>query len=133
MSLIRPYIPEHRKTRIRTPRYKGIHDVPEDVSSIFIYNLLIDWNPHMTDERYGKCDVCRYCVHSDEDWACMINNKVVSAKQSCPRYRPGCCENCSHATIEFGNAVCGITKQPTDILNVCDKYDPCGRLSLNDQ
>ena len=103
------------------------------MSSIFIYNLLIDWNPHMTDERYGKCDVCRYCVHADEDWACMINNKVVSAKQSCPRYRPGCCENCSHATIEFGNAVCGITKQPTDILNVCDKYDPCGRLSLNDQ
>ncbi|AGI47642.1 hypothetical protein TALC_00645 [Thermoplasmatales archaeon BRNA1] len=84
----------------------------------------------MPDERYGKCDVCRYCVHDGDDWACMINNKVTSAKGSCERYRPGTCENCSHAEIVFGVVKCGLTGEETDELNVCSDYDPCGRNSL---
>lgn len=87
----------------------------------------------MSDERYGKCDVCRFCVHDGDDWACMVNNIVVNQKHSCARYRPGFCENCSHAEISFGEAVCKLTKRPTDILSVCEHYDPCGRNSLAGQ
>ncbi len=84
----------------------------------------------MTDERYGKCDVCRYCVHSDDDWACMVNNRLVKPKDSCPRYRPGFCENCSHAEISFGEGKCKLTGEGIFLLVVCDRYDPCGRNSL---
>ncbi|MCQ2069738.1 MAG: hypothetical protein MJZ68_01220 [archaeon] len=87
----------------------------------------------MTNERYGKCDMCRFCVHSEEDWACMVNNIVVKAKGSCPRWRPGCCENCTHVEIKFGNAVCKLHNEATDILSVCDDYDPSGFNSMADQ
>ena len=99
---------------------------------MFIYLFQVSPNP-MSDERYGKCDVCRFCVNSDDDWACMVNNKVVHAKGSCPRYRPGCCENCSHAEISFGKAVCKLTGEETDILSVCNHFDPCGRNALSGQ
>lgn len=87
----------------------------------------------MTDERYGKCKVCRFCVHSEDDWACMLKSQLVHPEGTCPRYRPGCCENCTFAEIEFSEARCTLTGAATDILSVCDRYDPCGRHSFDGQ
>lgn len=81
----------------------------------------------MTDERYGKCDVCRFCLHSEDDWACVMHKKVVNRKSSCNRYRPGSCENCSHADVKFGEAYCNKHKREVDVLDVCSDYDPCAR------
>ena len=79
----------------------------------------------MTDERYGKCDVCRYCSHSGDDWICTAENRPVKPKDECARYRPGCCENCSRADV--GKEVCTLTGERIFLLGVCDRYDPCGR------
>ena len=84
----------------------------------------------MSDRRYGKCNVCRFCVHDGDDWACMVKNIVVNSEGSCERYRPGSCENCSHVSISFGKAKCTLTGRETDILSVCDDYDPCGKNAL---
>lgn len=87
----------------------------------------------MTNERYGKCDMCRYCVHDGDDWACMQKNQIVKAKDSCAGYRPGFCENCSYAEIQFGEGKCKLTGEGIYILGVCDDYDPCGRHSMDSQ
>jgi len=84
----------------------------------------------MAKKDYGKCRLCKFCVHSDDDWACMLLNKVTSPQRSCPRFRPGCCENCTHAEIVFGEATCALTKKKVDVLDVCNDFDPCGRRSL---
>ncbi|MDD3232910.1 MAG: hypothetical protein PHT00_01910 [Candidatus Methanomethylophilus sp.] len=87
----------------------------------------------MTDARYGKCRVCRFCVHSENDWACMIKSKLVHPGDSCERFRPGSCENCSRVKLDFDRATCTVTGAETDILSVCDHYDPDGRHSFDSQ
>lgn len=87
----------------------------------------------MPDERYGKCDVCRFCVHSDDDWVCALQRKVVHRKSSCGRYRPGSCENCSHADVKFGEAHCRRFDKDVDTLDVCPDYDPCARYSVGSE
>ena len=84
----------------------------------------------MPDERYGKCNVCRYCVHDGDDWACMLENKVTKPRSSCPRYRPGSCSNCSRCQISFGECFCTLEKRQVEDFEVCPRYDPCGRGSL---
>ncbi len=79
----------------------------------------------MTDERYGKCDVCRYCCHSGDQWLCTAEDRPVSPKDECARYRPGCCENCTHADVE--KELCTLTGDGIFLLSVCERYDPCGR------
>ena len=81
----------------------------------------------MTDENYGKCDVCRYCSHKGENWECGLHGKSVAPKDSCGAYRPGCCENCSHCTVTDGNGTCTRTGEEVFVLGVCDFYDPSGR------
>ena len=84
----------------------------------------------MPDEKYGKCNVCRYCVHDEEDWACMIENKVTKPRNSCPKYRPGSCSNCSFANVSFDVYTCTKHKRQVEDFEVCPDYDPCGRGSL---
>ncbi len=79
----------------------------------------------MTDERYGKCDVCRFCSHSGDDWICTAEDRPVKPKDTCARYRPGCCENCSYADVS--GEVCRRTGEGIFLLSVCEDYDPCGR------
>lgn len=81
----------------------------------------------MTNERYGKCDVCRYCSHSGDDWMCTAEGHKVEPKDSCGRYRPGFCENCSHVCMEGDDATCRLTGEEVFVLGVCDNYDPCAR------
>ena len=81
----------------------------------------------MTDENYGKCDVCRYCAHKSDSWECGLHGKPVAPKDSCGAYRPGCCENCNHCTVTDGNGICGRTGEEVFVLGVCDFYDPSGR------
>ena len=81
----------------------------------------------MTDERYGKCDVCRFCNHEGDVWTCTAEDRPVKPKDTCARYRPGCCENCSFADIS--KEVCGRTGEGIFLLGVCEDYDPCGRKS----
>lgn len=81
----------------------------------------------MTDENYGKCDVCRYCNHSGDDWSCTLHSKPTDPKGSCGAYRPGCCENCSRCEIVNGDGICRKTGEEVFILGVCDDYDPCAR------
>ncbi len=84
----------------------------------------------MPDERYGKCNVCRYCVHDGDDWACMLENRITKPKSSCPRYRPGSCSNCSYCRESFGECFCTLEKREVEDYEVCPRYDPCGRGSL---
>ena len=78
----------------------------------------------MTDENYGKCDVCRYCAHKGDSWECGLHGKPVAPKDSCGAYRPGCCENCG----SFSEGVCGRTGEEKYELDVCSDYDPSGSL-----
>ena len=88
-----------------------------------------DWDTPMTDENYGKCDVCRYCAHSGDAWECTLHGKRVEPKGSCGAYRPGCCENCGFCRIEDGNGFCERTGEEVFVLGVCDFYDPSGRIT----
>ncbi|MDR3282953.1 MAG: hypothetical protein LBS92_05015 [Candidatus Methanoplasma sp.] len=82
----------------------------------------------MTNEDYRKCKTCRFCIHSSDIWACSLTSSSMGGDGTCARYRPGCCENCSHIILGSGS-VCSVTGTETDILSVCSSYDPCGRHS----
>jgi len=84
----------------------------------------------MPDDRYGKCNVCRYCVHDDDDWACILENKITKPRGSCAKYRPGSCGNCSFVKIDFGECTCTLDNRPVEDFEVCPKYDPCGTSAL---
>ena len=84
----------------------------------------------MPDERYGKCNVCRYCVHDEDDWACMLDNKLVKPAGSCQKYRPGCCDNCRYVSVSFGEYTCNLDKRSVESFEVCPKFDPSGRCAL---
>ncbi|MCL1811203.1 MAG: hypothetical protein FWG41_03165 [Methanomassiliicoccaceae archaeon] len=84
----------------------------------------------MTNENYQKCRTCRFCIHSGEDWVCLLKSIPTHGGGTCERYRPGSCENCSRLIMADGNAQCGATGEETHILSVCSDYDPSGKRSV---
>lgn len=84
----------------------------------------------MTDENYGKCKTCRFCMHSKGIWICTINECKVDMDDTCNRYRPGSCENCGYLSIGSESFSCKLTGNEVDTLDVCTEYDPCGRRSI---
>jgi len=84
----------------------------------------------MSNINYKKCRTCRFCIHSGEDWVCFLESVPTHSDNSCDRYRPGSCENCNHLDISKGIAICRVSGEETDTLNVCSYYDPSGRRSI---
>ncbi|MCL1979065.1 MAG: hypothetical protein FWG60_02775 [Methanomassiliicoccaceae archaeon] len=84
----------------------------------------------MTNENYQKCRTCRFCIHSGDDWVCLLKGLPTLFNNTCERYRPGSCENCSRLRMSDGDAFCSITGEETYILSVCSDYDPSGRRSV---
>lgn len=84
----------------------------------------------MTNENYGKCKTCRFCTHSGEIWLCTMKDENRNSDDSCERYRPGCCENCTCLYVAEGITYCNIDDSEKDTIDVCPEYDPCGRRSL---
>ncbi len=76
------------------------------------------------DESYRKCRTCRFCRHADGIWVCMPEAKPTGSDDTCGRYRPGCCENCS----SFSKGVCVRTGAEAFELDVCSDYDPAGSI-----
>ncbi|MBR2254232.1 MAG: hypothetical protein IJ856_00180 [Candidatus Methanomethylophilaceae archaeon] len=74
----------------------------------------------MTDERYGRCRVCRFCRHEGDSWTCVPEDRPTMPDSSCGRYRPGCCEYCGNYVAE----TCRLTGAQVYPLEVCDDYDP---------
>ena len=81
----------------------------------------------MPDERYGICSSCRYCIHDEDDWACVLKSQVVKPGSKCQRYRPGSCENCSRGNLRFGEVTCSVDGSVHMAIDVCPEYDPCAR------
>ena len=84
----------------------------------------------MTNINYMKCRTCRFCVHIEEKWKCSLTRMPTGSGETCARYRPGSCENCSYARITDNAPLCSLRKDETDTLSVCSEYDPCGRRSV---
>ncbi|MFA6805116.1 MAG: hypothetical protein WCQ23_04805 [Candidatus Methanomethylophilaceae archaeon] len=84
----------------------------------------------MSDPNYRKCKTCRFCIHSEDLWVCTFTEGKVDMEGTCARYRPGSCENCHNFRADGNSAVCALTGDETDAINVCVSYDPNGRRSL---
>jgi hypothetical protein len=84
----------------------------------------------MSNINYKKCRTCRFCIHSGDDWVCFPEGVPTHNDNTCERYRPGSCENCSFVEMSKGKVLCRNTGEETDILNVCSDYDPSGRRSI---
>ncbi|AIZ56234.1 hypothetical protein Mpt1_c03380 [Candidatus Methanoplasma termitum] len=84
----------------------------------------------MSNENYQKCRTCRFCIHSRDSWVCSLRGSPTHDDGTCERYRPGSCENCNNIILTKSKAVCRVTVEETDVLNVCSDYDPSGRRSV---
>ncbi len=84
----------------------------------------------MSNENYQKCRTCRFCIHSEGSWVCLLKGIPTDSGSSCERYRPGSCENCNNLKTAGGRTLCMITGEETYILSVCSDYDPSGRRSV---
>ncbi|MGI5964993.1 MAG: hypothetical protein ACOX8L_03985 [Candidatus Methanomethylophilaceae archaeon] len=81
----------------------------------------------MTNENYGKCKTCRFCIRSGDVWKCVFTGSDSGPEGSCGRFRPGICESCSFYSVKDGREYCGAFSKETYALDVCSFYDPSSR------